>query len=361
MAAALKVGAATQGVAKGPGVTQVSVADSGKVRRCQEGLLARMGAGARFLKRSTGNDDGTDSNYPRRHASMLDTANHAHSTNLVWHYSLAGARSGPVSIDRLLELLASGQLGPDVLVWTPGMASWQPARAIVALREAVLASWSLPTAEPSLLTPPPLPVAESEPSGIKLSSLTDSGRQEAAVLREEKPRPITSQPGSLTPKPWHRWLARILDVNLLGFLGGVAYGLLLPTSAEEANDIVYAFISAALLVPYDGLCAALGWRTYGKWLLNIHVRTAAGAPLTGIAAATRAGWVALKGLGLGIPIVSLVTMNVQYRALMKQGQTSYDRDEGFLISHGPVSVARWFAIVLSVVITVLVLTLGSLA
>ena len=44
----------------------------------------------------------------------------------VWYYSLEGRREGPVGVDEMRAMLASGMLRADTLVWREGMSGWQP-------------------------------------------------------------------------------------------------------------------------------------------------------------------------------------------------------------------------------------------
>lgn len=51
-----------------------------------------------------------------------------------WYYYLGGNSSGPIPEDQLVRFLASGNLPPDSLVWTEGMAEWLPAGQIPELQ-----------------------------------------------------------------------------------------------------------------------------------------------------------------------------------------------------------------------------------
>ena len=51
-----------------------------------------------------------------------------------WWYGIKGQQSGPVTEDALRALAAEGKLGPDDLVWNPGMCDqWQRASAVPGL------------------------------------------------------------------------------------------------------------------------------------------------------------------------------------------------------------------------------------
>ena len=44
-----------------------------------------------------------------------------------WYYVGNGAQQGPVDIDAVRRLIASGLVKPDTQVWTDGLAAWMPA------------------------------------------------------------------------------------------------------------------------------------------------------------------------------------------------------------------------------------------
>src|SRR5262249_44534738 len=45
---------------------------------------------------------------------------------MAWYYAEAGQQAGPVDDAQLEQLLQSGRIQPDTLVWREGMANWQP-------------------------------------------------------------------------------------------------------------------------------------------------------------------------------------------------------------------------------------------
>ena len=49
----------------------------------------------------------------------------------MFYYSLNGQQQGPVSEDQLRQMVATGTLTPDTLVWREGMAEWQPLASVV--------------------------------------------------------------------------------------------------------------------------------------------------------------------------------------------------------------------------------------
>ncbi len=50
-----------------------------------------------------------------------------------WFYEVAGTPRGPVPRSRLVDLLRSGEVSPESLVWSEGMADWLPASQVAGL------------------------------------------------------------------------------------------------------------------------------------------------------------------------------------------------------------------------------------
>src|SRR5258708_9538399 len=49
---------------------------------------------------------------------------------MTWFYAINDQKTGPVSDSQLDELLSSGTINRDTLVWREGMAEWQPLKAV---------------------------------------------------------------------------------------------------------------------------------------------------------------------------------------------------------------------------------------
>src|ERR1044071_2176076 len=76
-----------------------------------------------------------------------------------WYYVEAGKQAGPVSEADFEQLIASGRIPPDALVWREGMPNWQPLRQ----GRPAAAFPSLPPAAPNVGSAPP--VAGAAPAG----------------------------------------------------------------------------------------------------------------------------------------------------------------------------------------------------
>src|SRR4051812_30040433 len=86
----------------------------------------------------------------------------------VWYFARDNQQVGPVPLEQLRRLLASGQVQGQDLVWHGGMPSWVPAASVAELADVVRASVpnlagysAAATAAPGALyaaTGPPAPI-----------------------------------------------------------------------------------------------------------------------------------------------------------------------------------------------------------
>jgi hypothetical protein len=68
-----------------------------------------------------------------------------------WFYAQNGQQQGPVTIEALHQMAASGQLRSGDMVWSSEMAGWQPAGQTAGVF-------------PAGATPPPVPIAYASPA-----------------------------------------------------------------------------------------------------------------------------------------------------------------------------------------------------
>jgi type IV pilus assembly protein PilA len=45
---------------------------------------------------------------------------------MAWYYSEAGQQTGPIDDGQLEQLMQSGRIQSETLVWQEGMPNWQP-------------------------------------------------------------------------------------------------------------------------------------------------------------------------------------------------------------------------------------------
>src|SRR5436305_5694954 len=85
-----------------------------------------------------------------------------------WYYVEAGKQAGPVSEADLDQLVASGRVGSETLVWREGMANWLPLRQARpgAAATPVVSSTTAPSGFASAPGDAPVAGAPSEASVV---------------------------------------------------------------------------------------------------------------------------------------------------------------------------------------------------
>ena len=105
-----------------------------------------------------------------------------------WHYAKGGQRHGPVTMEQLRQLAATGQLQPSDLVWQKGMPEWQKAESTDGL-------FPSQTSESDML--PPLAAAEWHYSkgGQQHGSITEEQLRGLAVSGQLQPADLVWRKG----------------------------------------------------------------------------------------------------------------------------------------------------------------------
>lgn len=248
-----------------------------------------------------------------------------------WFYSESGEqRHGPMSIQDLGIILSNKNNSEQFFVWYPGMPNWARAGDIDELR-AYLRPPPIPETPPPLIPetlPPPIPETPREDSSV----------------------PSAGKPSHLYP--WRRFFARWVDIYLFLVPFFVLLGITFPTlfltnqsqTTSSGHDYIYTIVGLAAYAIFETFCLNVFGGTFGKFLYGIRVapRNARQFDLSLALKRSLAVWA--RGLGFGIPIVSLITLFVGYKTLTKEGQTSWDRDFNCIVIHSELSPMRWFLI-----------------
>ena len=237
-----------------------------------------------------------------------------------------GQQYGPYDEQQALQMLQAGELVPGDLAWHEGLAEWTTLDSVVPA-----AVPAVQTRMPRVFRPPGAPA------------------QVRSILPDEAD----------TPRPWRRYFARKMDYLIFGGgVGFVAAAAGRENMIAQYNDflvgivlvIVWTFVEAPLL-------AATG-TTPGKFLFGLRVVRVGGGRPALVQAFVRAWMVLLMGLGLGIPILSLLTCVFSYQILEKYGRTSWDDAGNLRVQSSP---RAWWVWLLVWLVTALVLALVLVA
>jgi hypothetical protein len=141
-------------------------------------------------------------------------------TRAAWYYAHGGRQTGPVDLQVLVKLAALGQLRPEDLVWTNGMAQWTPAGALPVFGPSFRqAAWQQrPPLPPPAVAQPTAPGAHPAPADTAMRAKTPLGYQGAP----QAPYPGAPHQPGIGDDAATRWLLPVGRSGLAiaaGYLG----------------------------------------------------------------------------------------------------------------------------------------------
>lgn len=145
-------------------------------------------------------------------------------------------------------------------------------------------------------------------------------------------------------RPWVRYWARMVDICIFGFVAGIGLLLFFPEFMLDPDaDAILGMLILFLWVFVEPFLLLTFGTTPGKWLLKTKVLTTNGSSFDYGSLLSRSAKVWWRGLGVGFPIVSLVTLIVAYSRLSSNGITSWDREGHFFVMHEKIGAGRVIA------------------
>jgi len=230
-----------------------------------------------------------------------------------WYYKkgVGQERIGPLSEEAIRAMAERGDIKPDALLWHAGMADWTAAKDI-----------------PGVITPPntrvgapPAPPVTSVPSTRTKGPPAGDGLAGEAVAS-----PVAG--------PWARFWARSLDMALSVSVLAFFIGAIAPSFAEpggvfegQQGDLILGLALLPLSMVVDaGIYTAFG-NTLGKWIAGLKVLSSEGRKLPFKDYLWRNLGVYVQGYGLGLPLVSLVTLIYSWNKAGKGEDLGWDRSK----------------------------------
>ncbi|HLH55185.1 MAG TPA: RDD family protein [Verrucomicrobiae bacterium] len=221
-----------------------------------------------------------------------------------WYYAEAGQQNGPVDDAQLDQLVQSGRIKPETLVWKEGMANWQPygqvqgsqggtATATVPGQAVCAECGRLFNLEDTIAYGNARVCAGCKPAFIqKLSegARLNTGDMEYAGF-------------------WTRFAAVFLDGIILGVVNaaiGFMAGLMFASTARTPSagffvmQAVVMLINLIIGVSYETFLIGKYGATLGKMAVKVKVVTAEGGQVSYMLALGRYFAKMLSGLILGI-------------------------------------------------------------
>lgn len=143
--------------------------------------------------------------------------------------------------------------------------------------------------------------------------------------------------GDVSPRPWRRYLARMLDYLWGQYAVAILLGITAPGFVADLvaidNQLVWGMVALAGFLNIEALLLSIFGTTPAKALLGLRVVTNTGRPLTFGLALRRSLNVWVRGMAIGFPIISLFAMARAKARLDTDRVAPWDRDLGTVVRY----------------------------
>lgn len=249
-----------------------------------------------------------------------------------WFYRDDDKSVGPFTFEKLSELHAFGLISDTTLVREGESREWREFKDLDKTRNLL---------SPDVKVDSDLIAETQEVTEIEIDDI----EIEARHLEDDEAEPNDQIDGWVIypATPWRRYGARVLDISVNGgigaFLLGMAWYAIAPMSAEaffsSLNPVADILITTFISIIVGGILTGFSGSSIGKWIFGIRVTKPDGTPIGLINGVFRDLEVWVKGLALGIPLINLITLYMSYSKLKKEGSTTWDQSQGYVVTHRP--------------------------
>ncbi len=270
--------------------------------------------------------------------------------SLIYHVAVEGKRRGPLTHLQVRQLIDTGELAGENLVWHQELDGWKPLDELEEFGDALLRSGAGEKQDAASLDEGRGTI-DREETGT--SSLQAKQPTEGSGEQDSAPPPANS--GTLPaadspPQPFRIWTrvgARLVDTIILVSAACILFSLAGGALVAGLGMFFPLVLIASTFFMEAGLLCSFG-TTPGKALLGITIRTARGEILTWGAALRRSLLVWLRGLGLGYPLFAMILGIFCYLEVRRRGDIIWDREQNLRVTYtdpAPASLAVAAAII----------------
>ncbi len=184
----------------------------------------------------------------------------------------------------------------------------------------------------------------------------------APLTAQPETKPVTaiiSAPNQV--RPWVRYWARMFEVYSFSLVGAIILAFIAPQFLEGQNEYALGMMLFFAWIFVEALLLSSFQTTPGKWLFKTKIALTSGAPINFLQALARSFKVWWRGSGTGFPIASIITMIIAHRRLTSNGITSWDKDDGFSVTHETIGVPRVLAAIAFFFVVLVVIAIGNSA
>jgi uncharacterized RDD family membrane protein YckC len=132
----------------------------------------------------------------------------------------------------------------------------------------------------------------------------------------------------------------IVVVFALMILSTTAADRFVALTEGTGGMVLSAILAYVMAIVPAAFLLAVG-QTPGKWLFGVRVRGRDGRRMGLLTAMKRELHVWVRGVGLGIPVISLFTLIMSHGDLKNEGVTPWDKSLDLVVEHAPATPWWW--------------------
>lgn len=239
------------------------------------------------------------------------------------HWIKDKQKQRPTTVAELISKLQAGEIDENSLAWHQGCSSWVALKELPALQSFFRENIPCDA-------PPPKDESESAPTATPEPSPEQSSKEPTIIIDEKSLQEKMLEQQLLVlkmPSPFQRFLARMLDLCLYGFI----YMLIInwrEIPYSQGLELSNPFIWLPF-IPLEAAIISYFRTTPGKALLGIKLYSIKGRDGMNFAVCLKRSFL-VYALGVGMMLVMspiplfLIALALSYRKLKNQGYTSWD-------------------------------------
>lgn len=144
-------------------------------------------------------------------------------------------------------------------------------------------------------------------------------------------------------RPWVRYWARMIDTFIGSLFVHICWVLISPQSYNNTQQFLKIIVALAGCIIIESLFLSIFGNTLGKWIFSTKITDLKYSKPSFLISLKRTFLVHMRGLGFGIPILSLITTIISYNRLTNHahlGFTSWDNDCNTIVMHKKLNVPK---------------------
>ncbi len=159
--------------------------------------------------------------------------------------------------------------------------------------------------------------------------------------------------------PWRRYFARGLDLLIYDYLFKCFSMVVLGYDSFSGEDeVFYIIMLYVVMVLIEPLLLAKFGTTFGKFIFGIYIRDLDEKLMTYSSAFKRTYTLIVMGLGLGIPVISLMTLIKSYSKYRKNEYLAWEDNSNIYLKDTKVLRIFAFLVVVCLMIFMIAFTTG---